>query len=126
MKAVVRTLDELDAFSANAARHGVFQGKPLTVSLVPFHTPKSTDQNKKMHAMFRDLASLMDFTADEVKNYFKVEFGPSMLFVLPNGVERQLPKSVSDYSVKDCKAMIKHIYEVGGQCGCVFSEGKKS
>ena len=35
MKKIVRSLDELDQFSANAAKHGAFAGKPLTVTLEP-------------------------------------------------------------------------------------------
>jgi len=47
MKRIVKTLDELEKFAADAAIAGVFDGKQLTVTLTPFRRPRTLEQNSK-------------------------------------------------------------------------------
>lgn len=128
MRAVVRSLDDLHAFADRCAREGVLDGKPMTVSIRKFHRPRTVDQNKKLHAMFRDLAEHTGYSESNIKDYFKAEFGPTMALNLPKIDDTadygpvNVPKGTSRYTVQEMSAMVERVYQVGAECGCVFSE----
>lgn len=130
MRAVVRSLEDLQAWIEKLAREGILTGKPLTVSIREFHRPRTLDQNAKLHAMFRDLAEHTGFTEGEIKDYFKSEFGPKMSIALPaygqpGQPDPRIPKGTSRYTVQEMAAMLERVYQVGAECGCRFSDDEE-
>lgn len=124
-RVVVRDFSDAEDAINEWSRVGLLNGKPMTMSLREFHRPRTLDQNARIHAMFRDLAEHTGYTEGEIKDYFKSEFGPRMTLDLRSDNQDRsayIPKGTSRYTVQECQAMIERIYQVGAECGCVFSE----
>ncbi len=121
MKAVIRSIEDLEAFARKAAIAGVLTGDQLTVTLKKFHRPRTNDQNAKLHAMFGDLAEHTGFSAKDIKDYFKTEFGIyKPVRIKPGDPARMIPKGTSEYNVTEMSQMVERVYQVGAEAGCVF------
>jgi hypothetical protein len=114
MKAVIRTLQDLDAFCDKAARDGVITGQPLTVTLENFKRPRTVDQNSKLHVLFRELANHTGYTEKEIKDYFKSEYGPSKAIEIA-GEMRVIPKGTSEYTIDELNDMIDRVQQVSAE-----------
>ena len=126
MKAVVRTQGDLFRFAHKAV--DVLDGKPYTVTIKRFHRPRSNDQNAKLHAMLRELAEHCGYSEREMKDYFTAEFGPTMQVRIKaaslSGRTNRIPKGTSAYTVQEMAEMIEHVYRIGAEVGCVFTDGE--
>jgi hypothetical protein len=129
MKAVIRTLEDLDDFCSKAAVSGVLTGKPMTITLEKFKRPRTNDQNAKLHVLFRELAEHTGHSPEEIKEFFKQEFGPKAAIKLKvpmthayASTRRMVPVSTTLYSVDQLNEMIERVYQVGAQAGCQFEE----
>lgn len=112
MKRVVRTREQLiAAFREQQAylnEHGA-----LNCWFEKFKPPRTRKQNRKVHAMFDDLADFigdknikgwiktMDFWPTEIKTYF--------------GEEREVPKSEADLEREEESIVIEHLYMLGNE-----------
>jgi hypothetical protein len=129
MKAVIKTLQDLDNLVAKIGKEGLLTGKPMTLTLTKFRRPRTLEQNAKLHAMFRELAEHVGETEHFVKEYMKAEFGPKRVVkfkVLQTNVmaekARAVPMSTSDYTVDQLNEMIERVYQCGAFAGVQFQE----
>ncbi len=122
MKSVVRNTDELLRFCNRVMENlgGDFNA-PYTVSFVPFKRPRSLDQNAKLHAMLRDLSMHTGYTEKMMKELVKAQFGP-LTTIQVGGKSRAFPKETSEYSVDEMSDLIEHIYKLGAEIGCQFTQ----
>ncbi|MEE9158942.1 MAG: recombination protein NinB [Gammaproteobacteria bacterium] len=97
------------------------EGKPYTVTIKKFQRIRSLDQNKKFHAMLRDLADHVGYTESEMKDWAKAELGLiKELHIGANIVGVPLPSS--EYTVEQLSELIERIYQTGSEAGCVFQD----
>jgi len=121
MKAVVKTILDLENLVRKIDQDQLLNGKAMTVTLTPFRRPRSIDQNSKMHVLFRELADHCGYSEAEIKEYFKSEFGPAKILEIAGNM-KVIPKGTSEYSIDECNRMIDRIYQVAAEAGCQLPE----
>ena len=122
MKAVVRNHDDLVKFCSRVATQlGTDFGKPYTVSIAKFKRPRSLEQNKKLHAMLRELALHTGYTESMMKEICKANFGPIAVYQVGNRIV-DAPKGTSDYTVEEMADFVESLYQLGAEIGVVFSD----
>jgi len=95
--------------------------KPHLVSISPYKPPRSNDQNALLHCLFRELAHHTGHTEEEIKTYFKSEFGVKKVLKIGDK-PKVIAKSMTEYSRMEMMELIDRVHQVGAECGCVFSE----
>lgn len=86
-----------------------FEGKRVTIIIKRFVKTRSAKQNKFMHgpffkalqAMFHEAGS--DISDDQVKEFFKEQFGVRELIIAPDGSAHEILKSTAKYSTVECE-----------------------
>jgi hypothetical protein len=117
MRAVVRTTADLQRFVDRVAEK--LDGKPYTVTIKRFHRPRTQPQNRLLHTLFREMAFEVGYTENEIKEYFKSEFGPKKTIRIGGG-ERVVPKGTSEYTVMEMMDLIEHVHRVAGEMGIIL------
>jgi hypothetical protein len=122
MKAVIRNYDEAIKFVHRILdTHGEHFAKPQLISCEIYRAPRSLPQNAKLHAMIGELAKEVGYAPSELKDWFKVEFGPKKRFEY-RGIVKMIPKSTAEYSKLQMIDFIDQIYRVAAEMGYTFSE----
>jgi hypothetical protein len=125
MRDVIRNYDEGVKFIHRVftSEVGDRAGKPLTISVRPFQSFRNLDQNKKCHAMIRELAEFCGHSEKEMKRIVKAHFGPYKVVELPASVvPKPIPKGTSEYTIQEMSDFIERLYQLGAEIGCQFSE----
>ncbi len=117
MRAVIRTTADLQRFCDKVADK--LDGKPYTVTIKRFHRPRSFDQNKKFHAMVRDLAEYTGYGEAELKDILKRQFLPMKVLTIGSH-KYEAPKSTAELTVNEMADLIERVYQVGHEVGCLF------
>ncbi len=122
MKAVVRSRQDLNSWVYRVCEQlGDNFDKPYTVTIQKFHRPRTTDQNAKVHAMFRELARFTGHSEADVKDYIKAEFGPTRQVKIGK-YTNQVPAGSSTWNVETCSMIIEELYRIGAEIGCEFTD----
>ncbi len=125
MKAVCRSrnsaIKSLDDYIAKTGI-GCNWEKPQLVEIRPYKPPRSLEQNARMHSMFRQLANFTGYSESEIKDYCKSEVGPHKVIAIDQ--VKDVPKGTSEYSKLEASDMIEHLYRIGAEVGCVFTDGE--
>lgn len=117
MRAVIRNANDLGNFVDRVLDK--LDGRPYTITIKRFHRPRSYDQNKKFHAMIRDLAEYTGYGEAELKDILKRQFLP--MKVLQIGEHKyEAPKSTAELTVNEMADLIERVYQVGHEIGCLF------
>ena len=95
--------------------------RPYDVIVRRFRSRRTLDQNARMHAMWRELSVFTGHTDDEIKDWFKLEYGKKKNIGFAS--KRHLvPESTTNYTRSECSDMIEHIFRIGAEIGCEFSQ----
>lgn len=106
-------------FAKFCEEHGEEFDKPYLLTLEEFKPPRTTEQNAKMHILWRQVAQHVGRSEDEIKAIFKQEFGPRDEVAIKNG-KWDIPKSTTQYSRKECAAMMDATFMKGSEWGVEF------
>lgn len=96
--------------------------KPYMLEFKLYKRPKTSAQNARMHAMWREVALHVGRTEDEIKAIFKQEYGPEKVVKLPDGNSVRVIKGTSEYTREECSNMIEQIYRKGAEWSVPFSD----
>ena len=124
MKAVIRNYDDAISFI-----HRVFDKlgeefqKPQLIECKDYHPPRTLDQNRRLHWMIGLLASHIGYSPSELKDWFKIEYGPKKKFVYGN-YAAMIPKSTAEYSKMEMIEFIGQIDRVAAELGFQFPENE--
>ena len=122
MKAVIRQRnDALRFVDRFCSENGVHWEKPQLIEIKRYSPPRSMPQNAKLHAMIRELATELGYTEDELKDYFKLTFGPQKIMRVA-GEEKRIPLSTTEYNKVQMTDLIAHVERVGAELGFRFSD----
>jgi hypothetical protein len=112
MKAVVRNDWDRERVSEVICTY-LDRHDAVTVEIKKWVPPRSLKQNRKVHAMFDDLA---DFTGDKnIKAWIKtLAFWPEV-YVEHAGQGQMVPKSEADLSRDEETEVIQHLYLIGAE-----------
>ena len=124
VRAVVRNDRDLTLFVSKVVKElGANLGdKPYTVSIKRFHRPRSLDQNKKLHAMIRELALHCGYAESQMKEIVKAQFGPMKAVKIGDRREVSHPKGTSEYTVQEMSDFMERLYQLAAEIGLVFQE----
>lgn len=89
-------------------------GKPLVVTVTEWKAKRSTDQNKKLHALIRDLAAQAwvggrQYDEDAWKEHIRRKFIGTEDVTLPDGTRIDRGISTTTLSVAECSDLIEQI-----------------
>ena len=94
---------------------------PYLMSFALYRPPRSHPQNAKCHAMIRELAQAIGYSDTELKEWFKLEFGPKKRLTI-NGVDKVIPLSTLDYNRSQMSEFIGQIERVAAEIDFRFRE----
>ena len=122
MKAVIRNKNEGINFLTRACSGlGEKFENPQLIEVKRYKPPRSLPQNAKFHVMLGELANEIGYSLDDLKDYFKWEFGPKQCISI-GGKDRMIPRSTASYSKMEMVEMIGQVERVGAENGFQFSE----
>ena len=98
-----------------------FDGRLYLLTIKPYKEPRSLDQNKKLHAMLRDIALHTGFTEHETKEICKAKFAPLVTKSFGKG-QITLPKGTSEMSTDECSQFVERLYALGAELNVTWSE----
>lgn len=84
-------------------------GKRVSITIAKFVKRRSSNQNRFMHGPFLKALRGMfldggrDYSAKQVKEIFKRQFGFTELLELPSGEQVEVQKSTADYTTVECE-----------------------
>lgn len=112
MKLVVRNTDDRD-HAISYIDGMLLMQTAATVEIKKWVPPRTLKQNRKVHAMFDDLA---DFTGDKnIKAWIKsLAFWPEV-YVEHAGQGQMVPKSEADLTRNEETEVIQHLYLIGAE-----------
>lgn len=130
MRAVIRGRIGADNFVTRVCNEfGAEFAKPMIISIRPFESVRSIDQNAKIHVMIRALAEHTGYSENEMKLIVKSQYGPYKRVYVKHKDEattsplsREIPKSTTEYTRPECSDFIERLYQLGAEIGCTFSE----
>lgn len=122
MKAVIRSHNEGANFLSRACRDlGEQFDKPQLIEIKRYHPPRSLPQNAKLHAMIGELANEIGYSAAELKDWLKLEYGVYKTLDI-NGRKTNIPKSTAEYTKIEMAELIGHVERIGAEMGFRFSD----
>lgn len=119
MRAVIRTSEDIHRF-ANQIRDKL-TGKPYQIDIRPFKRSRTLPQNAKLHAMIHDLALHCGYVDSQMKDIVKQEYG-TVKVVEIGGRVIEVAKPTSEYNVDELSMMIEHLFQLGAEINCGFTE----
>lgn len=122
MRFVVRNTQQI-AHALEQFQAKMIPDRPYEVWMKPFRQRRSLDQNAKMHVMIRELAKHLGYSESELKDALKSEYGEKAVMHV-GGREMTVPKSTTDYDVKEAGEMIEIIQMIAAETGCVFQNAE--
>ena len=121
MKAVVRNHSEAIRFIDRACVElGQQFDKPQLIEIKRYKPPRSLPQNARCHAMIGELAKEIGYTAAELKDWLKIEFGPHEEFNFGDH-QSWIPKSTAKYTKAEMSDFMAHIERIAAEMGFMFS-----
>ncbi len=122
MKSVIRNHNSGYRFIDKACNEiGQIFEKPYLIEIKPYKPPRTLPQNARFHAMINELAKEIGYSASDLKDWLKLEYGPKKYFVF-QGIEKDIPMSTADYNKVQMIDMIGHLERIGAEIGFVFSD----
>ena len=122
MKAVIHNYDNAaDFFRRLISKYGRDFERPMLIEVKPYQARRSLEQNSKLHAMISELAAHIGYSASELKEFLKLEYGPTKLFEYGDH-QTMIAKSTAEYTKQEMIAFIDQIYMVAAEAGYKFKE----
>lgn len=119
MKHVIRSEDDFLNILPALRQH--LTGKPIQVTIKPFKRDRSLDQNKKLHAMIRELALHCGYPERQMKEILKAQFAPINTVTI-GGRICDVPRNTSDMSIDEMSQFMDDIEQLGAELGVTFDE----
>ena len=122
MKAVARTRNDCYRFVDRVANGlGETFEKPQSIEIKLFKPARTNEQNALLHVLFREVASHVGRSEDEIKAIFKKQYGHMKKIELYGNVT-YIPKGTSEYNKQELSDMVEQVYRKGAEWGVEFSE----
>ena len=116
MKKVIRNYDDAERF----IRRINFGAKPMLIECKLYRPPRTLSQNAKLHAMIGELANHIGYSASELKDWLKWEYGAKKFFRFGSH-EKLIPKSTAEYTKLEMIDFIDQVDRLAIENGFTFS-----
>jgi hypothetical protein len=94
--------------------------KPQIIECKLYRPPRTLPQNAKLHAMIGELAANFGYSASELKDWLKWEYGPKKEFSFRSH-RKMIPKSTAEYSKLEMIEFIGQVDRIATENGFTFS-----
>lgn len=126
-----RSLESLQTFLGANWLQRAESDKPLVVTVQEWKAKRTLEQNKRMHAVFSDIAEQVwvegrQFSVEVWKEYYKREFLPSEEMILPTGEIVNQPISTTKLTVPECADFMTQVDQRSAEAGVVFRDDAAS
>ena len=119
--AVIRSAEEMSKLVLQWHDRGIFNGKPFRLTLANLRAPRTNSQNRKLHALFREIAKYTGYSEREIKELIKVSYGPVKPVSL-NGEQRAIAKPTHEYSIDELSCLIERCHQIAAEIGCTVRQ----